>query len=445
LDVATLTRNMFNDSLLYIGREIMRRLQIILTLLLISFSLSSQQPIHRAWTGDMDTLTGYPTGAQTFYIGGRYYNPTPENDTIYFSSEQPATLDQVSIIFQTKTNQDTIWIDWGEDAPVWVSGITDQTKTSDYSAGSTTYNIKIYGDVDKITKFSVNETYVTFGAMSNNIGKMTGLTYLYLRNCTGVATCTGADIPTGLTTWTWHTLPNLTATINSTDIPTGLTSWTWHTLPNLTATVNSADIPDGLTTWYWYALPNLTATVNSADIPDELTTWVWYSLPNLTANVNSVDIPTELNTWYWYNLPNLTANVNSVDIPDRLTYWYWYALPNLTANVNSVDIPTGLTYWYWHTLPKLTANGLSITALSKALTVLTMSTMTLSTTRVNELLASMDTYYTGANLMTENATITLNGTGVGAPTDGASNTNIVSLTSKATSQGKMWTFVINTP
>jgi hypothetical protein len=56
LDVATLTRNMFNDSLLYIGREIMRRLQIILTLLLISFSLSSQQPIHRAWTGREDTI-----------------------------------------------------------------------------------------------------------------------------------------------------------------------------------------------------------------------------------------------------------------------------------------------------------------------------------------------------------------------------------------------------
>ena len=263
---------------------------------------------------------------QTFKVGGvRYYNPTPENDTIYFSSEQPATPDQVSITFRTKTNQDTIWVDWGEDAPVWVSGTTDQTKTSDYSAGSTTYNIKIYGDVDKITKFSVNETYVTFGAMSNNIGKMTGLTYLYLRNCTGVATCTGADIPTGLTTWYWHTLPNLTAT------------------------------------------------------------------------------------------------------------------------VNSADIPTGLNYWYWYNLPKLTTNGLSITALSKALTLITMSTITLSTTRVNELLASMDAYYTGANLMTENAAITLNGTGVGAPTDGASNANILSLTSKATLQGKLWSFVINTP
>jgi hypothetical protein len=47
---------MFNDSLLYIGREIMRRLQIILTLLLISFSLFSQQPIHKAWTGREDTI-----------------------------------------------------------------------------------------------------------------------------------------------------------------------------------------------------------------------------------------------------------------------------------------------------------------------------------------------------------------------------------------------------
>jgi hypothetical protein len=272
-----------------------------------------------------------------------------ENDTIYFSSAQPATLDQVSITFQTKTNQDTIWIDWGEGTPVWISGTTDQTKISSYSAGSKTYNIKIYGDVDKITKFSVNELYVTFGDMSNNIGKMTGLTYLYLRRCSGVATCDGDDIPTGLTYWYWDNLPNLTATINS------------------------ADIPVGLTTWYWYNLPNLTATVNSA------------------------------------------------------------------------DIPTGVDYWYWRALPNLTANGLSITALSKALTLITMTNITLSTVRVDELLSSMDAYYTGANLMTENATITLNGTGVGAPTGGASNTNIVSLISKATSQGKTWTFVINTP
>jgi hypothetical protein len=313
------------------------------------------------------------TGTVVVKQGVVYYTPDNSADTIYFSSEQPATLDQVSITFQTKTNQDTIWIDWGEDAPVWVSGTTDQTKTSDYSTGSTTYNIKIYGDIDKITKFSVNETYVTFGAMSNNIGKMTGLTYLYLRNCTGVATCTGADIPTGLTSWTWYNLPNLTATVNSADIPDGLTSWTWHTLPKLTATINSADIPDELTTWYWHTLPKLTATINSA------------------------------------------------------------------------DIPIGLTYWYWYNLPNLTANGLSITALSKALTVLTMSTITLSTARVDELLASMDAFYAGANLMTQNATITLNGTGVGAPTGGASNTNIVSLISKATSQSKTWTFVINTP
>lgn len=297
-----------------------------------------------------DTIYYDPSNPPQVFKGGVVYlSSTPEKDTIYFSSEQPATLDQVSITFQTKTNQDTIWIDWGEDAAVWVSGITDQTKTSAYSTGSTTYNIKIYGDVDKITKFSVNETYVTFGAMSNNIGKMTGLTYLYLRNCSGVATCASEDIPVGLT------------------------------------------------------------------------------------------------YWYWYNLPNLTATVNSEDIPTGLTDWYWYNLPNLTATVNSADIPVDLTTWYWVTLPNLTANGLSITALSKALTLITMSKMTLATARVDELLLSMDTYYVGANLMTANATITLNGTGVGVPTGGASNTNIVSLLSKATSKGNTWIFVINKP
>lgn len=326
--------------------------QLLIALLFLSSvaGFSQSETRQTIFIGPKDSIAVTDLSSiQTFKVGGvRYYNPTPENDTIYFSSEQPATPDQVSIIFQTKTNQDIVWIDWGEDAPVFVSGTTDQTKTSDYSTGSTTYNIKIYGDVDKITKFSVTETYVTFGDMSNNIGKMTGLTYLKLQSCSGVSTC------------------------NSSDIPTGLTIWQWISLPNLTGIVNSSSIPKGLTIFQLVALPKLTITVNSQ------------------------------------------------------------------------NIPTGLTIWQMENIPNLTANGLSITALSKALSILKIATVTLSTARVDELLSSMDTFYAGANLMTANAAITLNGTGVGVPTGGASNTNILSLTAKATGQDKMWTFLINT-
>jgi len=71
-------------------------------------------------------------------------------DTIAFQSIQPATIDQVSITFQTLTNQDTVYLDWGDgSAVVKVSGTTDQTKTSAYVTNNTTYNIKVYGDLTK--------------------------------------------------------------------------------------------------------------------------------------------------------------------------------------------------------------------------------------------------------------------------------------------------------
>jgi hypothetical protein len=201
LDVATLTRNMFNDSLLYIGREIMRRLQIILTLLLISFSLSSQQPIHRAWTGREDTIyvddiSAIP-GTIIIDPGVRYYAPNLGVDTMKFTSVQPATLDQVSITFRTLAVTDTVYLDWGDgSAVVKISSITDQIVTSNYATNNTTYNIKLYGDLSKVKKFYVSELTVASLNINNISDYMVNLDYLYLRDVTATG---NKELPTNIT------------------------------------------------------------------------------------------------------------------------------------------------------------------------------------------------------------------------------------------------------
>jgi prophage maintenance system killer protein len=311
LDVATLTRNMFNDSLLYIGREIMRRLQIILTLLLISFSLSSQQPIHRAWTGNMDTLTGYPTGAQTFYIGVRYYAPNLGADTMKFTSVQPATLDQVSITFQTLAVTDTVYLDWGDgSAVVKISSITDQIVTSNYATNNTTYNIKLYGDLSKVKKFYVYESTVASLNINDISDYMTNLEYLYLR----LITATGNKaLPTNITY----------LYLNGANI-----NWTY-----------SGALPNGITYLYLNG-DNINWTYVGA-LPTDIT----YLVLN-GANINWTYVgalPTGINGYLYLSGANINWTYTGA-LPAGITYLYLNG-----ANINwtyTGALPAGITYLY---------------------------------------------------------------------------------------------------
>jgi uncharacterized protein YjbI with pentapeptide repeats len=179
----------------------MRRLQIILTLLLISFSLSSQQPIHRAWTGREDTIyvddiSAIP-GTIIIDPGVRYYTPDNSADTMKFTSVQPATLDQVSITFQTLAATDTVYLDWGDgSAIVKISSITDQIVTSNYATNNTTYNIKLYGDLSKVKKLYVYELTVKSLNINDISDYMVNLEYLYLRDVTATG---NKALPTDIT------------------------------------------------------------------------------------------------------------------------------------------------------------------------------------------------------------------------------------------------------
>lgn len=124
-------------------------------------------------------LTGGRTGREVYAWGDSVYYPY---DTVIFSSIQPSTINQLSITFQMADIGDTAWIDWGEDSPVLITGTTDQIKTSDYSTTNTTYEIKIYGDIDKITKFYVSNEATLSDVKSSELRKFLLLSHLTIYN-----------------------------------------------------------------------------------------------------------------------------------------------------------------------------------------------------------------------------------------------------------------------
>lgn len=141
----------------------------------------------------------YNINGSTFNVGGvRYYTPNLGVDTMKFTSVQPATLDPVSITFQTLAATDTVYLDWGDgSAIVKISNVTDQIVTSSYAANNTTYNIKLYGDLSKIKKFHAFNLTVASLNINDISDYMTNLKYLYLRDI--MATGNKA-LPTGITT-----------------------------------------------------------------------------------------------------------------------------------------------------------------------------------------------------------------------------------------------------
>jgi hypothetical protein len=90
----------------------------------------------------------------------------------------------------------------------------------------------------------------------------------------------------------------------------------------------------------------------------------------------------------------------------------------------------------------LTLNNQSIFA--KGMTQHHIYNNSLPTSEIDELLLNMDNWYSGTNLMTANCVISLAGSNMGIPTGGVNNVHILSLLSKASSQGVSWTINIRT-
>ena len=158
----------------------------IITILfgILSICLQAQDGGETIWliTTEPDSIQ-LTSDIRTFDLsGGKVYYEETGVDTMKFTSVQPATLDPVSITFQTLAATDTVYLDWGDgSAVVKISLITDQTVTSNYSTNNTTYNIKLYGDLSKIKKFRVIEPTVASLNINDISDYMVNLDYLYLR------------------------------------------------------------------------------------------------------------------------------------------------------------------------------------------------------------------------------------------------------------------------
>jgi hypothetical protein len=125
----------------------------------------------------VDLLGFTMSGKDTLYTGFTIYNSLP---SINFTSVQPATLDQVTAVFKTAASTDTVYLYWGEDDIVKICGTSDQTITSDYSTNNTIYNIKMFGNLDKLTKFSISSETTLSGILSSELAYCNNLSVLNL-------------------------------------------------------------------------------------------------------------------------------------------------------------------------------------------------------------------------------------------------------------------------
>ena len=180
---------------------------------------------------------------QTIKVGGvRYYTPNLGVDTMKFTSVQPATLDPVSITFQTLAATDTVYLDWGDgSAVVKISNVTDQIVTSSYTANNTTYNIKLYGDLSKVKKFYAFNPTVASLNINDISDYMVNLEYLHLRNVTATG---DKALPTKIT-YLFLSGANINWTYEGA-LPTGINTYLYLNGANINWTYEGA-LPTGVT------------------------------------------------------------------------------------------------------------------------------------------------------------------------------------------------------
>ena len=173
----------------------------------------------------------------------------------------------------------------------------------------------------------------------------------------------------------------------------------------------------------------------------------WATPTIIYAHINSLTSFKTYSTWtslarlYLHsNYANLNINIPAYSTWTTMQYLFWYS-DAMTGTIPLIGQNAAVTLYYRMQTNDFTSS--TLTTFRKGLIELNLQANDFSIAEVNALLAAMDAWYVGANLMTQNCTVTLDGVGMGAPTGGDLNTNIVSLIAKATGAGKTWAFVIN--
>jgi hypothetical protein len=269
----------------------------------------------------------------------------PEWKAIEFQSVQPATLNQVSIILQTLNATDGVYLDWGDGSlPVYVVGTADQTKTSNYVTNNKTYNVRIFGDLSRLNKFSINTEATVSNFNINQLDYCDNLTYLYLNNLGTNLTGSIDNLSSKLTTFTLSNLgTNLTGSIDN--LSSKLTSLTLYNLgTNFTGSIDN--LSSKLTSLTLRNLgTNLTGSIDN--LSSDLTSLTLYNLgTNFTGSIDNLS--SDLTTLYLYNLgTNFTGSIDNLS--SDLTS---LTLNTLGTNINITDGP----------MPAWASNAITITS-----------------------------------------------------------------------------------
>lgn len=310
-------------------------------------------------------------------------------DTVEFQSIQPEVLNQLTLTLKINADAD-VWIDWGEDAAVKITADgTDQAITSDYSTGSTTYNIKIYGQVWEVTKFSVNDEATLASCTSDELSKF-NLTWLHLYNSGTTNYQNSEDYADNVFThfYIFYTDETPGDTLNSDH----MADWNLDLFACVKAgtghAINTADLinqpitsfslsyagsgntinSEHIATWpitylFLNYIMGSNVSIDDADLTEKLlTTFRLYRVGNEDTEPELVDIHVNSANWenwplvyyYLYDLGQ-TADVyvNSEDLADKVTLWYVdHVNSGSTSEYNTTDL-TGLASGTWFYLDEI--------------------------------------------------------------------------------------------
>lgn len=137
------------------------------------------------------SATGLDT-ALTYYFYVKPYKDTNEGNAsntadnsayiFSFNSIQPATINQMVIRLNVDTGK-KLYLDWGNGSTVTITADgSDQNITSVYVTNNTTYNIKIFGELQFLRKFYLVNEATASSITTLQVAKLTGLTYWALEN-----------------------------------------------------------------------------------------------------------------------------------------------------------------------------------------------------------------------------------------------------------------------
>lgn len=178
--------------------------------------------------------------------------------------------------------------------------------------------------------------------------------------------------------------------------------------------------------------------ISNWKIPDSMTFFDLNAISNFTGNIDNWEFPNSCGLISLYNCRKLTGNPLKKNIPTSL-YKLDVTLTNLRGDLSTVNLTTNMTY-----VSVKSANYFKFPRGNfKNISTFDFSKNNCSSSEIDAFLAYLDFQFTELNKPSSNAVYTINSDGMGAPTNGVNNANLVSIISKYQANGKTCSILVN--